>query len=110
LPALSGAATHGIQYTFFITVQVTSNAYRITAATGDLFRGHVLISDVDAVYTAPQILVAEADESNDVVMTMALIASGGGKGGWFELTSIHDTGWFVRGNLIGDGTIVTVFS
>jgi hypothetical protein len=109
LPAIA-AADVGIQYTFFITTQVTSNAYRITAQSGDLFRGHVLISDFDAAYTAPQILTAEADESNDVIMTMALIASGGGKGGWFELTAIHATGWFVRGLLIGDGTIVTVFS
>jgi hypothetical protein len=109
LPAIAAAET-GVWYGFRIVTQVTSNAYRLTAQAGDLFRGHVLISDVDAAYTAPQILVAEPDETNDVIMTIALIASGGGKGGWFEVEAVHATGWFVRGSLIGDGTIVTVFS
>ncbi len=109
LPAIA-AADVGIRYTFLVATTVTSNAYRITAQSGDLFRGHVLISDFDAAYTAPQILAAEADESNDVIITIAVAASGGVKGGWFDLTAIHATGWFVRGNLLGDGTIVTIFS
>lgn len=109
LPAIA-AADVGIRYTFFINVTNTSNSYRITAQTGDLMRGHVLISDFDAAYTAPQILAAEADESNDLVITTAAVAQGGRAGGWLDLTAIHATGWFVRGNLLGDGTIVTVFS
>lgn len=109
LPAIA-AADVGIRYTFFLNTTVTSNAYRITAQTGDLMRGHVLIADFDAAYTAPQILAAEADESNDLVITIAVAASGGRAGGWLDLTAIHATGWFVRGNLLADGTIVTIFS
>jgi hypothetical protein len=109
LPAI-GASDVGIRYTFFVVTTNTSNSYRFTAQTGDLMRGHVLISDFDAAYTAPQILAAEADESNDLIITMAAAAQGGRAGGWFDLTAIHATGWFVRGNLLGDGTIVTVFS
>lgn len=109
LPALT-AALVGVHYTFFVTVTNTSNSYRFTAQTGDLLNGHVLISDFDAAYTAPQILMADANGSSHLVITMAAIAQGGGKGGWFDLTAISATGWFVRGLLNGDGTIVTVFS
>jgi hypothetical protein len=109
LPALS-AAEVGIHYTFLVSVTNTTNSYRITAQSGDLMRGSVLISDFDAAYTAPQILAAEADESNDLIITMAAAAQGGRAGGWLDLTAITATGWFVRGNLLGDGTIVTIFS
>ncbi len=109
LPALA-AAQVGTNYTFFVTVTNTSNSYRFTAQTGDVLHGHVLISDFDAAYTAPQILMADANGSSHLVITMAAIAQGGGKGGWFDITAISATGWFVRGLLNGDGTIVTVFS
>ena len=109
LPAI-GASDVGIQYTFFVVTTNTTNSYRFTAQSGDLFRGHVLTSDFAAAYTAPQILAAEADESNDVIFTLAAAAQGGRAGGWFDFTAIHATGWFVRGQLLGDGTIVTPFS
>lgn len=109
LPAIA-AADVGIHYTFVVNTTVTSNSYRITAQSGDLMRGHVLISDFDAAYTAPQILAAEADESNDLIITMAAAASGGRAGGWLDITAVDATGWFVRGQLLGDGVIVTIFS
>jgi hypothetical protein len=109
LPAI-GSANIGMQFTFYVVTTVTSNSYRFTAQSGDLMRGHVLITDFDAAYTAPQILAAEADQSNDLIITIAAAASGGTSGGWLDMTAIHATGWFVRGNLLGDGTIVTVFS
>lgn len=108
LPAVA-AAQVGIHYGFRVLVTNTSNSYRLTAATGDIIQGHVLISDFDAAYTAPQILAAEGGGSV-LVMTMAAIAKGGGIGGWFELEALTATAWFVRGNLVGDGTIVTPFS
>ncbi len=47
LPAI-GAGDIGTTFRFFINVEVTSNSYRITAATGDLLFGHVVITDKDA--------------------------------------------------------------
>jgi len=109
LPALTGTATNGIHFRFYVMTTVTSNSYRFTAQTGDIIHGHVLMSDFDAAYTAPQILAAEAGGAV-LVITMAVAASGGTAGGWFELEAISGTAWFCRGNLLGDGTIVTVFS
>ena len=108
LPALA-ATDVGIRYTFFLTVTNTSNSYRLTAATGDIINGHVLISDFDAAYTAPQILAAEAGGAI-LVATIGPAAKGGTAGGWVELTAISATGWFIRGLLLGDGTIATIFS
>jgi hypothetical protein len=108
LPALT-ATNLGIQYTCFLTVTNTSNSYRFTAQTGDIINGHVLISDFDAAYTAPQILAAEAGGST-LVATIGPAAKGGTAGGWLDITAITATGWFMRGNLLGDGTIATIFS
>jgi hypothetical protein len=109
LPAITASDT-GIEYTFFVTVTNTSNSYRITAATGDLYRGCVWVVDTNAVYTAPQGWADNPDESNDVIIDLTSDASGGMLGGWLTLTAIHATGWFVRGVLQADGTIVTIFS
>jgi hypothetical protein len=108
LPALT-SANLGIRYTFFLTVTNTSNSYRLTAQTGDIINGHVLISDFDAAYTAPQILAAEAGGAT-LVATIGPAAKGGTAGGWIDLTAITATGWFIRGSLMGDGTIATIFS
>jgi hypothetical protein len=108
LPALT-SANLGIHYTFFLTVTNTSNSYRLTAQTGDIINGHVLISDFDAAYTAPQILAAEAGGAT-LVATIGPAAKGGTAGGWIDITAITATGWFVRGSLLGDGTIATIFS
>jgi hypothetical protein len=108
LPALT-SSNLGIQYTFFLITTNTSNSYRLTAQTGDIINGHVLISDFDAAYTAPQILAAEAGGST-LVATIGPAAKGGTAGGWLDITAITATGWFMRGNLLGDGTIATIFS
>jgi hypothetical protein len=108
LPALT-SANLGIHYTFFLTVTNTSNSYRLTAQTGDIINGHVLISDFDAAYTAPQILAAEAGGAT-LVATIGPAAKGGTAGGWIDITAITATGWFIRGSLMGDGTIATIFS
>jgi len=109
LPAIA-AADVGIRYEFMVSVANTSNSYRLTAQAADLLIGHVLTFDVNAVYTAPQGLVSEPDGTDDLVMTLAAIAQGGGIGGWFDITAITATRWFIRGSLVGDGVIVTNFS
>jgi hypothetical protein len=108
LPSLT-SSNLGIQYTFFLITTNTSNSYRLTAQTGDIINGHVLISDFDAAYTAPQILAAEAGGST-LVATIGPAAKGGTAGGWLDITAVTATGWFMRGNLLGDGTIATIFS
>jgi hypothetical protein len=109
LPAI-GAAQVGMEFTFFVTVTNTSNSYRFTAATGDLLRGNLLMIDTNAVYTAPQAVAEGPNESSHLVLDLTSDATGGMIGGWFTITAIHATGWFVRGVLQADGTIANPFA
>lgn len=113
LPAL-GAADIGTHYMFCITVEPTSNSYRITAQTGDVLSGHVVIFDKDVVEGSTEALlqVNQANGSSHLVITITGTDDTQGSliGGWLELTAISATGWFVRGSLVGDGALATIFS
>lgn len=113
LPALA-AADVGTHFTFLLTVEPTSNSYRITAATGDFLNGHVIIYDKDVAEGSTEALlqVFQANGSSHLVTTITGSDDTQGSliGGWLEYTAISATGWFVRGSLIGDGALATPFS
>jgi hypothetical protein len=113
LPALDAAAI-GTHYLFLLTVEPTSNSYRMTAQTGDLLNGHVIIYDKDVAEGSTEALlqVFQANGSSHLVFTITGTDDTQGSliGGWVEFTAISATGWFVRGSLIGDGSLATPFS
>jgi hypothetical protein len=109
LPAIA-AAQVGTFYRFLVTTTITSNSFRVTAATGDLLRGGVWMVDFDDVYTAPQGVFLEPDESNDLIFSCNGTTTGGKKGTVVEFIAIHATGWFVTGTVVGDGVLATPFS
>lgn len=107
LPAVA-AAQIGTHYTFLVSVTVTSNNFRVTAASGDLLRGGLWIADFDTANTGAYFT---PDESDDLVMTMNGSTKGGKKGTVVTFTAITATGWFVNGApVFGDGTLATPFS
>lgn len=109
LPAIA-AAQVGTHYKFLVTTTITSNSFRVTAASGDLLRGGVLMVDFDDAYTAPQGAFLEPDESNDLIFSCNGTTTGGKKGTAVEFIAIHATGWFVTGIVVGDGELATPFS
>lgn len=109
LPAI-GASDIGMHFKFLVTVTITSNSFRVTAATGDLLQGGLLTVDFDAVYTAPQGAFYEPDGTDDLIMTMNGTTQGGKRGSWVEFTALTATQWFVHGVAVGDGTLATQFS
>jgi hypothetical protein len=109
LPAVATAQI-GTTYTFLVTVSVSSNLLRITAASGDLLRGGVLMHDFDAAYTAPQGVYKTPDESDDLIFSCNGGTTGGKKGTRVEFVAISATGWWVSGNVFGDGVLATPFS
>ncbi len=113
LPAITAANT-GIFYRFYVQTTLTSNSYRFTAQAADLLMGHVVIYDKDAATGDTNALfsVFRPDQSDDLVLTIGGSADTSGRltGGWLEFESITATRWYVRGSLIGDGSLVTVFS
>ena len=113
LPAI-GADEVGTHYKFLLTVEPTSNSYRITAQTGDVLNGHVVIFDKDVAEGSTEALlqVFQANGSSHLVTTITGTDDTQGSliGGWLEFTAISATGWFVQGSLIGDGSLATIFS
>lgn len=113
LPALA-AADIGTHFLFLLTTEVTSNSYRITAASGDLLNGHVIVYDKDVAEGSTEALlqVFQANGSSHLVFTITGSDDTQGSliGGWIEYTAISATGWFVRGSLVGDGALATPFS
>lgn len=113
LPAITSSNT-GIHFRFYVTTTLTSNNYRFTAQSGDLLLGNVLIIDKDAATGDANALfsVFRPNGSSHLVVTIGGSADTSGRlqGGWLELEAITATAWFVRGILIGDGALATVFS
>ncbi len=105
LPALA-AAQVGTHYLFVVTVTVTSNSFRVTAASGDLLFGGIQVTDFD---TADKCAFF-APDGNDLIMTMNGSTQGGKQGTWVEYIASSATQWLVRGVAAGDGTLATMFS
>ncbi len=108
LPAIATAQI-GTTFEFFVTVSVTSNLFRVTAATGDLMTGSILLVDDTAAYTAPQAVVKKPVTSF-LVMGMNGTTTGGKIGTKVRFTATSATQWFVEGNANGSGILATPFS
>lgn len=111
LPAI-GASDIGMHFKFVVTVTITSNNFRVTAATGDLLFGGLWMPDFDAAVDS---LTREAiwitpNGSSHLVMTMNGSTTGGKVGTWVEFIATSATQWFVHGIAPGDGAIATPFS
>ena len=109
LPAIA-AAQVGTFFEFHVTVSVTSNNFRVTAASGDLLFGSILLSDDTAAYTAPQSIVLKPNGSSHLVVTMNGTTSGGKSGTVVRFTATSATQWCVNGTANGSGTLAGIFS
>ncbi len=108
LPAIA-AAQVGTVFEFFVTVSVTSNSFRVTAATGDLMTGSILLLDDTVAYTAPQGVVVKP-ATTFLVMAMNGTTTGGKIGTRVKFTATSATQWFVEGIANGSGVLATCFS
>ncbi len=106
LPAIA-AADVGTHFEFLVTVTITSNNFRVTAASGDLLFGALWVADFDTANTGAYFT---PDGSDDLVITMNGSTTGGKKGTYVKMIATSATQWFVTGNCFGDGTLATPFS
>lgn len=102
------AATAGARVTLLLQTTITSSATTITAAAGDLLKGHVIFSAVNGSggtnsYFAP-------DGTNDLIITLNGSTTGGFVGDKIELVGISTTEWRVRMTATQSGTAATPFS
>jgi len=105
LPAV-GAGDVGTHFKFVVTVTVSSNNFRVTAASGDLLFGGLAYHDFD---TADKTQFF-APDGNDLIMTMNGSTTGGKQGTWVEFICSSATQWLVTGVVAADGTMATPFS
>jgi hypothetical protein len=114
LPAIS-TSNIGMTFRFVLVTEVTSNSYRITSGEAtDLMVGSVVMYDKDVAEGSTEALlqIFRPDVSDDDAITIAGADDTTGclVGGWLELQAISATRWFVRGVLIGDGALATIFA
>jgi hypothetical protein len=99
----SVASNLGCTYTFWVETLATDMDI-LTDGT-DKFVGAVY-TGIDSEATGETFLSAAAND----VMTLNGTTTGGIVGSWVEITAIADDKYFVRGSLIGSGTIATPFA
>ena len=106
LPAIA-AAQVGTSFDFLITITVTSNNFRVTAATGDILFGGIWMADFDTANTGAYFT---PNGTSNLLTTMNGSTTGGKKGTALRYTALSATAWFVQGQVFGDGTLATPFS
>lgn len=98
----------GMQFEFLVTVDVTSNAYKIiTAASTEFLLGGIIMGDVTVAQSGDYF---EADGTT----IRALSADGATKGGLlgerYVVTAISTTQWVIHGVCHGAGVLATPFA
>ena len=98
----------GVKFKFVVTVTVTSVGYILTAGkTTDLFIGAVTMVDTDTSDTHTDQV---PDVTNDDVMTLNGVTTGGLIGSYFELECIAANRWWVNGVLRHTSNVATPFA
>lgn len=100
-------AVEGMQFEFFATVSRTStNAHKVTCASGDFLLGVVMAGDASIATSGD---VFTADGSTHLGITLDADTEGGLIGTKFTVTAISSGQWIIEGLVIGTGTMTTPF-
>ena len=102
------ACSEGLQFEFLVSVDVTSNAYKvITSAATEFLLGGVIMGDVTVAQSGD---FFEADGSTHVALSSDGATTGGLLGGRYVVTCISSTQWTIHGVCHGAGTLATPFA
>jgi hypothetical protein len=103
LPAI-GSGDIGVFFDFAVTV--TSTDQSITAASGDLLIGGMVMVDI----ATPLVDGFKPDVTDDLIFSTNGTTTGGVIGSCYRFTAISATRWWVEGINYGSGTLATPFS
>lgn len=104
-------AAAGLHYTFFVSTTASGGSYTIATDGTDNFEGVVLTTDKDQAFNSTEALqTISTGAGTATTITMNGTTQGGIQGSCLEVTAINSDRWLVRGTLIGDGNLVTIFS
>lgn len=98
----------GMQFTFLVSVSVTSNAYKVITNAASVFLvGGVIMGDVTVAQSGDYF---EADGTTIVALSADGATKGGLIGERFTVTCISSTQWAIEGVCHGAGTLATPFA
>ena len=97
----------GMQFEFSVSVQRTSNSYKIITSGATVFLLGAYMAGDATIATSGDVFTG--DGSTHVAITIDGDTKGGFVGGSLVFTCISATQWFVSGDVIGTGTMVTAF-
>jgi hypothetical protein len=98
----------GMQFEFGTTVQRTSNSYKIITSAATVFLVGAVMAGDATIATSGDVFTA------DGTTILAITCDGDTKGGFvgerLVFTAISTTQWYIRGLVIGTGTMATPFT
>lgn len=98
----------GMQFTFLVSVSVTSNAYKVITNAASVFLvGGVIMGDVTVAQSGDYF---EADGTTIVALSADGATKGGLIGERFTVTCISSTQWAIEGVCHGAGILATPFA
>jgi hypothetical protein len=98
----------GMEFEFGTTVQRTSNSYKVITNSASVFLVGAVMAGDPTIATSGDIFTA--DGTTHVAITLDGDTKGGFVGERYIFTAISSTQWYVRGLVIGTGTMVTPFT
>ena len=98
----------GMHFEFGTTVQRTSNSYKVITSAATVFLVGAVMAGDPTIATSGDIFTA--DGTSHVALTLDGDTKGGFVGERVLYTAISTTQWYVRGLVIGTGTMVTGFA
>ena len=98
----------GMQFDFTVSVQRTSNSYKIITSGATVFLLGAYMAGDATIATSGDVFTG--DGSTHVAITIDGDTKGGFVGGCLTFTCISATQWLVSGDVIGTGTMVTAFA
>ena len=97
----------GMQFDFYATVSVTSNAHAISTDAATTFIGGALQQVIAASATSEGQV---GDDSSDVTISMNGSTTGGLEGTWIRVVATSSTTWAATGIVVSSGTLSTPYA
>lgn len=96
----------GMEFNFYATVSVTSNAHIIVTDAATTFLSGAINQIIDTSGTSE----GQVGAATDVTISMNGSTTGGLIGTWIHVKCITSTLWVARGLVVGSGTLATPFA
>jgi hypothetical protein len=96
----------GMEFDFYCTVAVTSNAHAVITDAGTTF----LSGAINQIIDTSAVSEGQVGAATDVTISMNGTTTGGLIGTWIKVRCVTSTLWVAQGLVVSSGTLVTPFA